>query len=118
MRVDCHQHFWQWSKGWFSRPEPILSRDYLPADLAPHLQAQDIDRTIVVQTSPTMAETDFLLELAETAGFVGGVVGGLDLESPRFPQALERYSRNRHSGAGYPRARRCKRRQLNRATLR
>lgn len=53
MLLDSHQHFWEWSKGWFSRPEPVLGGDYLPADLAPLLQAQSIDKTIVVQTSPT-----------------------------------------------------------------
>jgi L-fuconolactonase len=102
MRVDSHQHFWQWSKGWFSRPEPILSQDYLPGDLGPILKAQDIDKTIVVQTSPTAAETDFLLELAETAGFIGGVVGWLNLESSEFPSALERYRRNRYFVAVRP----------------
>ena len=94
MRVDAHQHFWQWSKGWFSRPEEVLSLDYLPKDLEPILKAQGIDKTIVVQTSPTTAETDFLLQLAETSGFIGGVVGWLDLESPDFPNDLERYRRN------------------------
>lgn len=96
MIVDSHQHFWQWSKGWFNRPEPVLSRDYLPADLAPLLKAQGIDKTIVVQTSPTVAETDFLLELAEASDFISGVVGWLDLESPDFPETLERYRRKRH----------------------
>ena len=102
MRVDSHQHFWQWSKGWFSRPEPILSRDYLPEDLRPILKAQGMDKTIVVQTSPTVAETDFLLELAETAGFIGGVVGWLDMESAEFPAALEEYCRKRYFVAVRP----------------
>jgi L-fuconolactonase len=93
MYVDSHQHFWQWSKGWFSRPEPVLSRDYLPADLAPLLKAFGIAKTVVVQTSPTVAETDFLLDLAETADFIGGVVGWLNLESPQFADELEWYRR-------------------------
>jgi L-fuconolactonase len=93
VRIDAHQHFWQWSKGWFSRPEEVLSRDYMPKDLEPILKAQGIDKTIVVQTSPTVAETDFLLQLAETSGFIGGVVGWLDLESPDFSDELEKYRR-------------------------
>ncbi len=95
MRVDSHQHFWQWSKGWFSRPESVLSRDYLPTDLEGILQIQGIDKSIVVQTSPTVAETDFLLELAGTSTFIGGVVGWLDLESPDFSRKLEQYCENR-----------------------
>jgi L-fuconolactonase len=102
MRVDAHQHFWQWSTGWFSRPEPVLSRDYLPKDLEPILKAQSVDKTILVQTSPTIAETDFLLELAETSGFIGGVVGWLDLESPDFPHKLEQYCQNRYFVAVRP----------------
>jgi L-fuconolactonase len=96
MLVDGHQHFWQWSKGWFSRPEVLLSRDYLPKDLGPILNAHGIHKTVVVQTSPTTSETDFLLELAETSDFIGGVVGWLDLESPQFPVELERYRRKPH----------------------
>ena len=102
MRVDAHQHFWRWSKGWFSRPEPVLSRDYLPEDLQPILQTQDVGKTVVVQTSRMVAESDFLLELAETSGFIGGVVGWLDLESPEFPDQLERYSQNRYFVAVRP----------------
>jgi L-fuconolactonase len=93
MLVDGHQHFWQWSKGWFSRPEPVLSRDYLPMDLEPILKSHGISKTIVVQTSPTPAETDFLLELAEKSGFIGGIVGWLDMESPKFPEEIEQYRR-------------------------
>ena len=95
MRVDAHQHFWQWSRGWFSHPEPVLQVDYLPETLQTILKAQDIDKTILVQTAPTVAETDFLLELAETSSIIGGVVGWLDLESPDFPKELKKYRRNR-----------------------
>lgn len=102
MRVDAHQHFWQWSKGWFSRPEGVLSVDYLPENLEPILKAQGVDKTITVQTSPTVAETDFLLQLAETSGFIGGVVGWLDLESRNFPNELESYLRNRYFVAVRP----------------
>jgi L-fuconolactonase len=94
MRVDAHQHFWQWSKGWFCRPEAVLSRDFMPWDFEPILKQHGIDKTIVVQTSPTVAETNFLLQLAESAGFIGGVVGWLNLESPDFPNELERYCRS------------------------
>jgi L-fuconolactonase len=74
----------------------------MPRDFEPILKTQGIDRTIVVQTSPTVAETDFLLQLAETASFIGGVVGWLDLESGDFPNELERYRRNRYFVAVRP----------------
>ena len=102
MRIDAHQHFWQWSKGWFSSDEAVLRRDYLPADLKPLLKAQGLDKSILVQTSPTVAETDFLLDLAESSGFIAGVVGWLDLESPNFFRELEKYRRKSHFVAVRP----------------
>ena len=87
---------------WFSRPEAVLSVDYLPENREPILKAHGVDKTITVQTSPTVAETDFLLELAESSGFIGGVVGWLNLESPNFPDELESYLRNRYFVAVRP----------------
>jgi L-fuconolactonase len=66
----------------------------MPQDLQPLLHEHRIDKTIVVQTSAIVAETDFLLELAGTIDFIGGVVGWLDLESSEFAEVLERYCRN------------------------
>lgn len=96
MRVDSHQHFWQVSRGdydWMSPSVAILYRDYFPEDLKPSLAKHCIDKTILVQAAPTMAETDFLLGLAQQHEFVGGVVGWLDLESTDFPRKLAEYER-------------------------
>lgn len=86
MRIDCHQHFWRLSRGdygWLNAKEfPKIARDFLPADLAPLLFAAKIDRTVVVQAAPTVAETGFLLELAHQTPFVAGVVGWVDFDAP------------------------------------
>ena len=85
-RVDAHQHFWRLSRGdyaWLTPADfPRIARDFLPADLAPLLQAAKIDKTVLVQAAPTTAETAFLLELAHATPFVGGVVGWVDFEAP------------------------------------
>ena len=73
------------------RNNPVLFRDYLPEDLAPELGRHRIDRTLAVQASPSLEETDFLLALAQKHSFVAGVVGWLDLESRDFPRQLYRY---------------------------
>lgn len=94
MRIDSHQHFWKVSRGdyfWMTPAVPRLCRDYFPEDLQPHLAKHRIDRTILVQAAPTVAETDFLLELAQPQDFVAGVVGWLDMDSADFPQQFERY---------------------------
>ena len=85
MRVDSHQHFWRLGRGdygWLTAADhPKIARDYLPSDLAPLLAAGTIDRTILVQAAPTEAETGFLLELANAAPFVAGVVGWIDFDA-------------------------------------
>ena len=97
MRIDSHQHYWRAERGdyhWMSPAVPVLYRDYLPGDLRPSLLRHRIDKTIVVQAAQTVAETDFLLELAATNDSIAGVVGWLDMEAPDFSETFERYRRH------------------------
>ncbi len=68
-----------------------LCRDYLPADLRPSLERHRIDKTILVQAAQTVAETDFLLELATNDDSIAGVVGWLDMEDAGFIQQFQEY---------------------------
>lgn len=70
----------------------VLYRDYLPEDLLPHLDRHKIDKSVIVQAANTVAETDFILELAEGNDRVGGVVGWLDMEANDFEDKLAEYS--------------------------
>ncbi|GGL61032.1 hydrolase [Wenxinia marina] len=82
-RIDAHQHFWHPARGdygWLPPDDPVLSRPYGPTDLAPLLQAAGIDRTVLVQAAPTVAETEYLLGIADATPWVAGVVGWVDLE--------------------------------------
>jgi L-fuconolactonase len=97
MKIDGHQHFWRADRGdyhWMSPSIPVLCRDYLPGDLLPLLVKHGIEKTILVQAAQTVAETDFLLELAAKNNFIAGVVGWLDMESEDFPLQFERYRKN------------------------
>ena len=81
MIIDAHQHFWQPERGdygWLTPELPTLYRDFMPADLEPHLQKHGIGGTILVQAAPTIAETEFLLDIAQETSFVLGVVGWVD----------------------------------------
>jgi len=98
MRIDAHQHFWKIARGdygWLT-PEahPGIHRDFLPKDLEPLLRDAHIDRTILVQAAPTLAETEFLLALARQTPFVAGVVGWTDLSAHDAPATIQRLSRH------------------------
>lgn len=97
MRIDSHQHFWRASRGdyhWMSESVAVLCRDYMPEDLAPILERHHIDRTVLVQAAQTVAETDFLLQLAAEHNWIAGVVGWLDMDSPGFAEQFARYRLN------------------------
>jgi L-fuconolactonase len=94
MRIDSHQHYWKVERGdyhWMSPEVPMLYHDYLPVDLLPSLQRHDIRKTVLVQAAQTVAETDYLLDLAATQDSIAGVVGWLDMESGQFIEQFERY---------------------------
>ena len=97
MRIDAHQHFWRLARGdygWLTPALPAIHRDFLPDDLAPLLARAGIARTILVQAAPTVAETEFLLELAAETEFVAGVVGWVDFLAADAPQVIARLARN------------------------
>jgi L-fuconolactonase len=98
MRIDTHQHFWAYNPReypWMGPGMESLQRDYLPPDLAPLLKAAAIDGTIAVQARQTLEESYWLLELADQYPFNHGVVGWVDLRSPRVEEDLEKLSRHR-----------------------
>ena len=93
MNIDSHQHFWTPGRGdhtWMPQDNPILNRTYLPSDLAPILQSEGIDGTILVQAAATVNETEYMLGLADGSTFVKGVVGWIDFENPDDAKTLNR----------------------------
>lgn len=96
MRIDAHQHYWQLGRfayPWLTPATPILYRDHLPADLAPHLANNQIDATVLVQADGSLAEARWLLELAAREPTIGGVVGWADLADPECVEQLTELAR-------------------------
>jgi L-fuconolactonase len=84
MRIDGHHHLWSLARGdygWLTPELTPLYRDFALPDLMPHLAAAGIEGTILVQAAPTEAETRYLLEIANTAELVRGVVGWADFDA-------------------------------------
>jgi L-fucono-1,5-lactonase len=97
MRVDAHQHFWRYTEdefGWISDAMAAIRGDYLPADLLPLLDEAGIDATVAVQARQTIAETEWLLELAEENPRIAGVVGWVPLVDPTVERTLESLTAN------------------------
>lgn len=90
--IDAHQHFWQVGRfdyPWMKSDNEILYRDYLPAQLEPVLRENGVNKTVLVQASNSVAESRWLLQLADEHSFIAGVVGWVDLMSLETASQLE-----------------------------
>ncbi len=82
MRIDAHHHFWELDRFdyvWMTPQLEVLNQNFGPQDLAPHLQAHAIDRSVLVQTVSNIDETRWFLQLSEQNASIAGVVGWVDL---------------------------------------
>tara|TARA_R110002049_G_scaffold262589_2_gene438668 strand:+ start:16748 stop:17593 length:846 start_codon:yes stop_codon:yes gene_type:complete len=96
-RIDAHVHFWKLDRGdytWMTADLENIYRDFEPEHLRPYLTAANIDEIIIVQAAATIAETEFILKIADDTDFVSGVVGWVDLSSPEAPDTLARLNEN------------------------
>lgn len=85
--IDSHVHFWKLDRGdyhWLRPENKILYRDYVPSDLLSAEETAGVKGFIAVQAAPTVAETEYLLELAAEHERIIGVVGWLDPFSDSF----------------------------------
>jgi len=67
----------------------VLYRDYLPHDFASILKTNGVEKTVLVQASNSVAESRWLLNLADDNSFIAGVVGWIDLMSPEIDVQLD-----------------------------
>ncbi len=91
MKIDSHQHFWKYNAvrhSWITHEMSVLKRDFMPENLDEELRANGIDATIAVQADQSEEETLFLLQLAGRNASIAGVVGWIDLCSPRAAKRM------------------------------
>lgn len=94
-RIDAHQHYWRYNEQdyvWMTGDLRRLARDFLPGDLRPELDRARFDGTVAVQARQMVAETEYLLALADRHSWILGVVGWVDFASDDLHGQLERYS--------------------------
>ncbi|HZE95502.1 MAG TPA: amidohydrolase family protein [Planctomycetota bacterium] len=97
--IDAHQHFWQRGrfKGdvWLDEPKhKPISGSFLPEDLAPLLHWNGIDGSVFVQTQHDVDENRWALDFAKKHPFILGVVGWVDLASPKCEEQLLEFKDN------------------------
>jgi L-fuconolactonase len=95
MRIDAHHHVWSLARGdygWLTPDLAPIYRDFELEHLAPHLAAAGIEGTILVQAAPSEAETTFLLDIADAAEAVRGVVGWTDFDAPDAVARIDKLS--------------------------
>ena len=95
VQIDAHVHFWSLSRGeydWLTPDLAAINRDFHPRDLRPYLNRHGIESLILVQAAASVAETDYMLGIADAADCVAGVVGWIDFEEPAHRRHLERFA--------------------------
>jgi L-fuconolactonase len=91
MRIDAHQHFWNYRAaefGWIDESRSVIRRDFAPAELQAELARAGVDGSVSVQARQSLEETRWLLTLADRHDFIRGVVGWVPLASPTAREEL------------------------------
>jgi L-fuconolactonase len=91
MTIDSHQHFWTFDPirdSWITDDMSDIQRNFYPEDLQPTLQQNNIDACVAVQADQSLAETRFLLDLANKNDFIKAVVGWIDLQADDIDEQL------------------------------
>jgi len=99
MKMDAHQHFWNYTENaadftWMTDDLDALKQNFMPDDLVSLLVKAGMEGSIAVQAREVRAETDFLLALAKNHESIKGVVGWLDLCAEDVEASIESYHEN------------------------
>lgn len=93
--IDAHQHFWKFDPvrdSWIDADMAVLQKDFLPNDLILHLQENNFEGSVVVQSAQSEEENLFQLDNAARHNFIKGVVGWVDLQATNVEERLTYYS--------------------------
>jgi len=93
-RIDAHHHLWTYSREeypWISESMDSIRRDFLVPELNQAVREGFIDGVVTVQARQSLAETDWLLGLAEHNELMRAVVGWVPLTDPAVRSLLEAY---------------------------
>jgi L-fuconolactonase len=96
VKIDTHQHFWNLSRieyPWLNPDLGPIYRTFEPPDLEPLLREAGIDKTVLVQSANSYADTEYMLEQADRYPWIGAIIGWVPLLEPdEAASALERFA--------------------------
>jgi L-fuconolactonase len=94
--IDAHLHLWDLQRSRYSWITPELGplHTTITADRAEaELTAVGVERAVLVQAEDSVADTEFMLEVAAERDWVAGVVGWVQLDDPEVAaEQLERFT--------------------------
>lgn len=96
MYIDAHQHFWKFDPirdSWITDEMKLLRADFLPGDLRPLLDENNIDGCVLVQSDQTIEGNLFMIELANENPFIKAVVAWIDLQADDLEEQLVSFKR-------------------------
>jgi len=94
--IDAHHHLWKVGKHGFEWPTPDLEaiyRDFSIDALRKAATGCGLSGTVLVQSQPSDADTDWLTEIAVREPLILGVVGWVDFSAPDAPARIVDLSR-------------------------
>jgi L-fuconolactonase len=92
--IDTHQHFWKFTPeefDWLQGTFAGLRRDFLPEHLRATVSKTDVKGVVSVQARRTLAETEWLLEMADQEKLILGVVGWIPLKEKSVGDILDQF---------------------------
>ncbi|WP_022685017.1 amidohydrolase family protein [Sphingomonas phyllosphaerae] len=95
--IDAHHHLWALDTPghmWPGPAEPTIHRDFGIDDLIADAGDLPLASTVLVQSQPTDADTDWLLGIAAASPTIGAVVGWVDLAASTAPARIAALAEN------------------------
>jgi L-fuconolactonase len=98
VKIDTHHHFWNLSEvdyPWLTADHGPIYKTFSPFDLMPFIQTAGIDKTVLVQSANSYADTASMLIHSDYHDWIGAVIGWVDLLNPDKTNAdLERFRKH------------------------
>jgi L-fuconolactonase len=94
-KFDSHQHFWIYhpvKDSWITADMAVIQHDFLPDDVYPLMEQNNVSGCIAVQADQSEQETMFLLDLVSKNTLIKGIVGWVNLRADNIEERLKFFS--------------------------